>query len=606
MAKAWTDKREYGLLKAELATSSDRAFERAVVPFLRIVFPELVSPPARRDFDCSGCDHLVWSDTLPHQLVVQCKGFEKHEYELGAEQLAQCAKSIRSFRDSGLTTRKYIIVHNRIGKDPGFRTGVLRELKTLVEAGCAQVAELWDVDNLLQRSFNATYDQLRALAAEQNLSTVQGYADAEPELCEPLHAVPLQVRIMTADQYKLAEVSPPIQHVADPTHALLDADTRFSLLIGYAGFGKTTSTLRLMRESRRRTFFVPAAVFSDRMNATKELLEQCVDVERLVARALPEEQATFRRIARPAIEHLFKKDDGSFLLLLDGIDESYFLAQRGGLQHLFNALRLVGRKVILTVRKEYFESRIADFATSFGLVTERKDRLKKQRITVIELLPWSDQQILQLVNRYASTIRDAEARQRLASLAEAVASGQYQKFYGDIPRRPLFLRFILETVEETGIHLVSRASLFTEWARLKIIRDITRPAKFGGQRLPIADDRSVDDTVQLAFGAMAWAARCMTTVTAGIVEILPTCRASEVLAFPGLKDTGNAEGLILNSLLVPAAPRRAPEPLEVCFAHRAYQEFFLARYVLEEPEAFPGAALPHEIQGWLGASSTVV
>ena len=58
MPKSWTDKHEYSLLKGELATSSDRAFERAALPF-QIIFPELVSPPARRAFDRAGANYFV-------------------------------------------------------------------------------------------------------------------------------------------------------------------------------------------------------------------------------------------------------------------------------------------------------------------------------------------------------------------------------------------------------------------------------------------------------------------------------------------------------------------------------------------------------------------
>lgn len=596
VAIGWSNKRIFKLLRGELATLTDRAFERGALPFLRTVYPELVNPPARRDFDIAGADHLVWSDTPPFPLVVQCKGFEAHEWELGSAQVQQCIRSIRAFRDSGFKTKLYLLAHNRTSKDPGFRRDINEELKDLVASGSASRAQLWDVDTIVKQALTAMHERLRKLAREHNLSVVKEYENAEPDLCEPLQHVPLRASVLTADQNRLTKGTEGREEVADPARVLRYSDKHFSLLVGYAGFGKTTAALRVTQAFGLKTFFVPAARLT--RVTTKELLEHCIDVEPLIADCLPEDVATVRKLAKLAIEHFFKTDDESYVLLLDGIDESFVLSRRGGLQQLFNALRHVRSRMILTVRKEFLEVRTADFATSFGLVTNRKDRVHNQTIRLVELLPWSDEQILSLIRRFADSL-GSEPRVRIMQLADTVGSGEYRAFYGDIPRRPLFLRFILETVAASGVHRVNRSTLFEEWGRLKVVRDFARPAQFGGRRMSIALEASIDDTVELAFEAMSWAARCMTTVNDRSVELLPTCRISDVLALRSLRDKSNAEGIILNSLLVPAGPRLAPAPLEVRFAHRAYQEFFLARFIRDHPKTFEDATLPDSIHEWL-------
>src|SRR5438552_2451134 len=100
MSKAWTDKKEYQLFAAQLATSVGRDFERAVLPFIRIIWENAISPTPMGSYDRLGADHLVWADDEPFPLVAQCKGFEVPEEELGKAQIAQCLKSIESFQES--------------------------------------------------------------------------------------------------------------------------------------------------------------------------------------------------------------------------------------------------------------------------------------------------------------------------------------------------------------------------------------------------------------------------------------------------------------------------------------------------------------------------
>ena len=191
MARGWASKHTFKRMRGELGSMSDRVFERGALQYLRLAFPEVVSTPSRRQFDSAGVDHLVWSDSQPLPLVVQCKGFEVHEWEIGPDQAKQCIKSIRSFRDSGLSARTYLVVHNRTNKDPQFRADVQAEMKDLVDAGCATRAELWDADRLVGAALDSVFVRVQRLAHEGSLSVVKEYAASEPDLCEPLLEVPL-------------------------------------------------------------------------------------------------------------------------------------------------------------------------------------------------------------------------------------------------------------------------------------------------------------------------------------------------------------------------------------------------------------------------------
>jgi hypothetical protein len=144
MSKAWTDKKEYKLLSGELATSEGRDFERLALPLIRIIWSNAIAPAAMGPYDRIGADHLVWADREPLTLVVQCKGFEVPEEEIGKSQIRQCLKSIQSFKKSGQKAKTYLLIHNRTGKNEELRKVVGLELKTLVESGQVNRAELWD------------------------------------------------------------------------------------------------------------------------------------------------------------------------------------------------------------------------------------------------------------------------------------------------------------------------------------------------------------------------------------------------------------------------------------------------------------------------------
>src|SRR5688572_17849672 len=107
---AWTSKREFGTIAGELAQKQDRDFERAVLPYVRAIWPEAWISPPRMKFDAAGID--IYVGEPPHfEVVIQCKGFL--ERELLPDQIAQCRASIEAFASSGYTTGDYYLLHNR-------------------------------------------------------------------------------------------------------------------------------------------------------------------------------------------------------------------------------------------------------------------------------------------------------------------------------------------------------------------------------------------------------------------------------------------------------------------------------------------------------------
>ena len=600
MPKGWTDKTEYDRIKSQLFEKTGLDFERAALPLIRLLYPQAFQVSARKTLDRRGIDLVVWGISEPYPLAIQCKGFGVDEREIGDNQIDQCVASIEKFRDSGIETETYLLVYNRDARNADFRAAITTRLAELKASGRTKVAEHWPIDRLIQQAFRAMFERVKQASASHVLGQRLLRREQEPDLCDPLKEVPIETVQMVANQYRLMSSSSVSKKVADPAKVLEELKSRLTVIVGEAGFGKTTVALRVSQATSRHVIYANAASLNQDLKGTKDLLEQAVDVDILLEDASPEDRSTWHLLARAAIEHLLKTDDKSLLFILDALDESVFLLRQGGLQFLFNILRLVKTPVVLVTRVEHWNARQADFGSSVGILTGNPDREHNQYIDVIHLLPWSNDEIRALALRYQSTLGQTNAR-RIAELVEIIGSAHYETLYGDIPKRPLFLGWILETVAENGVHAVTKPRLVEEFARLKIARDYTRPAAVGGKRIPILEDiDGLDATIDLAFAVMEAAAVAMTQIEAGELQLLPTCTVADVVAQePNLHRLTDPTGLVLNTLLVPAGPRLAPQPLALRFAHRAYQEYFLARRIAAKRAQFLAIKIPAEVEEWV-------
>ena len=600
MAKAWTDKTEFKQLSGALAATEGRLFENATLPLIRLLWPGSVGAPPLRSLDRIGVDQVSFTENQKIHLVVQCKGFQCNEIDLGKPQIDQCIESIETFRTSGRTTHTYLLVHNRDGRNSTFRDAIELKLKELIDAGTAQHAMLWDRKRLLSEAFNRMLELVRDKSMESGRTQAATLAEYEPELCTPLEDVPYRLSHPVVGTYELHSMPRPTEHLGDPSQHLLSFDGgNVSVLIGEAGYGKTISALRAISSGGRKVFYVPAAnVAGDTVN-TKGLLSQCVSIDDALQQFDETDLPTLEKIARPVVEYLLNDDSTPAALILDGLDESIFFTRRGGIQQLFNMLKLVRVPVLLVARLEFWQSRLFDFETSFGLRSPKDSKRNyTSRFQLIELLPWSDAQIILLAQRYRDNLADNAQKANIDKFIEAISHGKYALLYGDVPRRPLFLRFMLETAVEGELHATNVTQLFQNWATRKIRRDIVAPMRLGGSGRPsiLPESESQGQTLELAFRAMKIAAIKMTQIHDNDLELLPSCLISDVLdADRQLRTISDPVGLILNSLLVPELSRSNIAPSRIRFAHRAYHEFFLAHHFAEHPEDTNGADIPDSI-----------
>ena len=92
--RSWSGSSEFVKISGELAVLTGNRFQRAIAPFLRVLFPEIIEVPNLEKIDCAGLDYVVWSEKYSFPVGVQVKGWEVSAEKLGANQIRQCDDSL--------------------------------------------------------------------------------------------------------------------------------------------------------------------------------------------------------------------------------------------------------------------------------------------------------------------------------------------------------------------------------------------------------------------------------------------------------------------------------------------------------------------------------
>jgi hypothetical protein len=597
--RSWTHKREHQFLSRQLIACSGSAFRSAVLPFLRAAFHESALAWQPASVSELGEDHIVWWSGESTPLVTACLAFSGPE--LGE---AEVRKVIRRFAGSAARTGLYLLVHNCESRSREAREAIATELQALVSEGRAEQAECWDRQRLLEQAFNGMLRHTWASLRDTNLSTAPLEALRSQAGFVPLEEVPCALSLLRFNQHQLCEVVPQPQELLDPAAAILDpAGEPLTLVTGEFGLGKTTAVARAVARETRPILYVAGARISKETVSKKDFLQQCFDLEKLFSGFPAEDHPTLEKLSRGVIEYLLQDEESQTLMIIDGLDESAFLARRGGFQQLFNILQEVRSPIVLTLRTELWDRGAESFAAALGQPAGHGEK-RNRKIRRIDLLAWGDDRIQMLIRRYQVAAVDPAVQVRLENLAGLVEQGELSQLYGDIPRRPLFLRLLLDTVMEEGLPAagVGRARLLYDWALRKLIRDIQAPVAAGGAgRLAILyEGESETRAVDLAWEAMLEAAAAMTESLEGSLELSGDCTLDAIRqSSPELARIEEPLGIFLNSLLLPAGPAARGLPLRIRFAHRAFHEFFLAWFALTRPGRLRAGTLPDPVRDWM-------
>lgn len=594
--RSWGGKHELPKLQARIAAADTSSFEQLSSILLR---PAL-SPPGRL-LGAAALRRqnggLVADDGQGVSVAVGLMPFAEAAQDLGLAHVRRCKEVVEDFARGPIRAGTFLLVHNRDTREPAFRHGVESELAALRESGRVTHALAWGARDLVETAFDGLYDFVAAVARGDGSLSVVPSASLAVGGGDLVADVPLRISWLASDQHRLGpDAGPGVEEVADPATLLLQAEPSVrTVLLGGFGYGKTTAVARSLARKDLRVLYVPGSSLTQEITAAKVFLSRCVNAEALFAACDLEEREVYAEMLPAVVEHLFKDASLPCVLVIDGLDESPYLCRQAGLTHLLNNLETVRIPVVLAMRSEYWSSRSGDLRSTAGLAASHGEP-RRRRLRKLELLPWRQDEIRVFIQRFRDGCESAAERRHLADLERLVAEGRFEDIYGDIPRRPLFLRLIAQSAAAVGLPLkrIGRARLFRDWALWKIRRDLEVPRPH-----LVFEGEPVEEVQETAWEAMLWAAASMTREREGELELLPDCSFDRLRqATTRLARMLEVLALSLQSLLVLAHERTGDRKVSVAFAHRAFQEFFLA-WFLAESQRERDWRLPESVREWI-------
>lgn len=611
MGISWSGATQWKNAKNLLRHVSGNPFADKALPFLLLLDNRFRLTEAGRSHDVSGMDAIAENESGSIEWAVQCKGFEVVDDRLGDDQVQQCYHSIDTLRTSRFRPKRYTLVHNRDHRVRSFEQRVKEKLASLVDDGIVESAELWMCDELLKNAFDALAERVIRLIRQQAKAGIGSIGDRMAREIVEVEQVPFhRGTLRISDGEFEGEISSNLE-VGDPlTAAQFQHLGRLTLILGTFGVGKSKQSMRLASRSPHPVLVTPGAMLPVRRGGGAKDLHSLLIPRQALIEQLDDRfvESIYEGMLKLVASKLLESEDAEMVLVIDGLDESQLISSPVGFKYFVDSLATVRAPIVLTMRTEFWAKRREEFRAAF--VSSLNDNAvslspgyRKREGSILELNLWQDEQMTGFVMEHGVN-EPPERKTRIAELTTLIREGKFEKLYGDIPRRPLFLRMLTDRVAKIGLSATSRARLFYDWIFDKLRRDRTGPTKWNqaNTRVGILEDiESVDSTLRLAWDAMVSAAGVMHEVTNGKLVLRPVISLDELaLAIPWFNAHKHQLRLELNSLLTFDSMGFGMAD-QVRFAHFSFQEFMFSWRTVFSNSLVLEAELPDEIVLWQAA-----
>ena len=583
---------------SKLAISLDRDFERECLPFLRLLWPDLIRPRPLAKWDRQGIDLISLGPSGAIDCVAQCKTSQREI--LGKTEIRRACDSISKFQNSGHKCDTYLFIINGDGRNKEHNAAVQERLDMLVKARKARRAEFWPRSTLMNHSFERMKKiLLRALrrASQERQAVLHGlFRFGHVYLPE----VPVQ-----EDHLLLKKGTPCERRQLHPveTRRIADllqdrSDTRWTLLTGVFGSGKTTTALQASSQGKYTAIFVAAADLAENAatTSTNAIAQEMVNALHIFEQGAPaidgfqvrdsEDEQTFVRLAGPALASLLRSESPEHVLVLDGLDENRVYLSPNGFQLLNNHLADLKCPIVLTTRFEHLSTMFGNFEALLAELGSKGRSAKPARL--LSLAPWSGIEVRRFVHAAMACASDSE-QQLLTDFIAAVGNEGAHPLYGQLPTHPLFLQFILDDICNTGIQARNRTELIRGWIRRKIWRDLDRHG------FPFSQAMDRYEFVGKMCLMTEMIAGKMTSMVEGSVQLNEYVDADVIKQAAGdiFEESIPLPILLLYGFFVPRGLRRGLQ-VQIAFALRILHELFLAVHVKRSRGDV--SAYPHSVK----------
>ena len=257
------------------------------------------------------------------------------------------------------------------------------------------------------------------------------------------------------------------------------------------------------------------------------------------------------------------------MLLIDGLDEHRDAYKQEGIRRMFDCLRDYACPIVLSMRQEFWDERQGNLQSAMKKPVSNRE--------IIFLTDWGETTILRYVDEIQQKSSKSSSIKEFASL---VRERRYVEVFGDIPRRPLFLSMLIEDLLSGAFQRMTLSRLYESYILRKMTYDLESPFGDTGRPLPLTE-MDINDLRRRLLLILEQLA--LSTVVEG--ESHQVKQLLEMFPENLLKKAAESEGLprepiislLLNTILVTAGSRSMDRELSIRFAHRSFQEYFIAR-----------------------------
>jgi hypothetical protein len=283
----------------------------------------------------------------------------------------------------------------------------------------------------------------------------------------------------------------PLQHI---TASLLDVITArnnersWIVLVGEFGFGKTSLALRLAQSLEQEEvicLYLPVAQFrANALDMEAPFLWQALEI---VLQEELDRKEDRNVILHAALKEVFKREK-RIVLIFDGIDEHPTCWRENGLMSVFGIFKTFNASCVFAVREEFLAERAGHFHTAIK---------GGPGCAMVRLIEWPEALVVDFAKRYQERLVCADARARIQHFADIVQTGQYLDYYGDIPKRPLFLKMLLEDVAKSDLRNCNIAELYGMYISKKFDSDRGTSTSHPVVRRPLSLDEDYEFVVRV-------------------------------------------------------------------------------------------------------------
>jgi hypothetical protein len=347
----------------------------------------------------------------------------------------------------------------------------------------------------------------------------------------------------------------------------------WTFVISEFGFGKTSLLVNLPNKKLYKYIYMPLSQFHKNSFSNETELAKTI-LEIILEKKLDTNNKTIDSIFATEFRQLlrFQKD---IILLYDGLDEYRLSYDEKGLKQIFLCSTAFVCNSIFTLRKEFFDERNATFQTALEVK-------QKPKYSYIELQEWSNKEILKYIYELKNKIdKKEDSYTYLVEFETLIKQKKYNDIYGDIPKRPLFLKMLCDDIMTGKTQIKNIFQLYESYLTKKFILDREGSSISSKTNRPLSKAGDIYFVTDYIFELLAKVSWEMITIDG--TKVLYNESISEKNIIKLIKseydEFGSIIEILLNSVLIPFDKRKRRD-FKAKFAHKSFQEYFLAYYLI--------------------------